>query len=104
MANMAVDSWFPKKFAALSERLTMRNGVLVMGIAALILMISTNGDIFAPRHNVCDQCVPHILTLTTRDGKILNKNQKKERALDTIPAHLRYRFYSLFYYLDCYYL
>jgi amino acid transporter len=47
MANMAVDSWFPKKFAALSERLTMRNGVLVMGIAALFLMIFTNGNISA---------------------------------------------------------
>jgi amino acid transporter len=47
MANMAVDSWFPKKFAALSERLTMRNGVLVMGIAALALMIFTNGNISA---------------------------------------------------------
>jgi len=45
MANMAVDSWFPKKFSALSERLTMRNGVLVMGLAALILMIATNGSI-----------------------------------------------------------
>jgi amino acid transporter len=45
MANMAVDSWFPKKFAALSERLTMRNGVLVMGLASLLLMIGTNGSI-----------------------------------------------------------
>ena len=45
MANMAVDSWFPKKFAALSERLTMRNGVLVMGLAAILLMIGTNGSI-----------------------------------------------------------
>ena len=47
MANMAVDSWFPKKFAALSERLTMRNGVLVMGTAALFLMIGTQGSISA---------------------------------------------------------
>lgn len=45
MANMAVDSWFPKKFAALSERLTMRNGVVLMGGAALILMYFTNGNI-----------------------------------------------------------
>ncbi len=45
MANMAVDSWFPKKFAALSERLTMRNGVLLMGGAALLLMYVTNGNI-----------------------------------------------------------
>ncbi|MCX6666058.1 MAG: APC family permease [Euryarchaeota archaeon] len=57
MANMAIDSWFPKKFAALSERLTMRNGVLVMGIAAAILisvaelsanMLSTDGNIVRP--------------------------------------------------------
>jgi amino acid transporter len=45
MANMAVDSWFPKKFASLSERLTMRNGVLLMGGAALVLMYLTNGSI-----------------------------------------------------------
>jgi len=45
MANMAVDSWFPKKFAALSERLTMRNGVILMGGAALLLMYFTNGNI-----------------------------------------------------------
>lgn len=38
MANMAVDSWFPKKFAALSERLTIQNGVLVMGISALLVV------------------------------------------------------------------
>jgi amino acid transporter len=47
MANMAIDSWFPKKFASLSEQLTMRNGVLVMGIAALVLMIVTQGSISA---------------------------------------------------------
>ena len=35
MANMAVDSWLPHRFAALSERLTMRNGILLMGGAAL---------------------------------------------------------------------
>ncbi|MBN1280828.1 MAG: APC family permease [Candidatus Thermoplasmatota archaeon] len=45
MANMAVDSWFPKKFAALSERLTMRNGVLVMGVIALLLIVMTNGNV-----------------------------------------------------------
>ncbi|MFH1101177.1 MAG: APC family permease [Methanobacteriota archaeon] len=45
MANMAIDSWLPKKFSALSERLTMHNGILLMGIAALILMIITNGNV-----------------------------------------------------------
>ena len=31
MANMAADSWFPHRLSALSDRLTMRNGVLLMG-------------------------------------------------------------------------
>jgi amino acid transporter len=45
MANMAIDSWFPHRFAALSERLTMRNGVLLMGIGALFLTLFTGGSI-----------------------------------------------------------
>lgn len=47
MGNMAVDSWFPRRFAAFSDRLTMRNGVLMMGVAALLLMIYTRGSITA---------------------------------------------------------
>ncbi len=45
MANMAIDSWFPHRFATLSERLTMQNGILLMGGAALLLMIYTHGSI-----------------------------------------------------------
>ncbi len=45
MANMAVDSWFPKKFAALSERLTIQNGVLVMGLSAVLLMAFAGGSV-----------------------------------------------------------
>lgn len=45
MANMALDGWFPRKFAALSERLTMRNGIILMGGAALVLLIYTGGSI-----------------------------------------------------------
>jgi len=45
MANMAIDSWFPHRFASLSERLTTHNGVLLMGGAALLLMIYTHGNI-----------------------------------------------------------
>ena len=47
MANMAVDSWFPRRFAALSERLTMQNGVLMMGTASLILLLYTHGSVSA---------------------------------------------------------
>jgi hypothetical protein len=47
MANMAVDSWLPHRFAALSERLTMRNGVVLMGGAALLLLWYTKGSVSA---------------------------------------------------------
>ncbi len=47
MANMAVDSWFPHRFAALSERLTMRNGIVMMGGAAILLLIYTHGSVSA---------------------------------------------------------
>jgi amino acid transporter len=45
MANMATDSWLPHRFAALSERLTMRNGVLLMGVAAGLVLLYTKGDV-----------------------------------------------------------
>ena len=45
MANMALDSWLPRRFAAISERLTMQNGVLLMGGAALITLFYTQGSV-----------------------------------------------------------
>ncbi|MFH1223369.1 MAG: APC family permease, partial [Pseudomonadota bacterium] len=45
MANMALDNWLPRRFAALSERFTMRNGIVLMGGAALCLLIYTKGRI-----------------------------------------------------------
>jgi hypothetical protein len=45
MANMAIDSWLPRSFALLSERLTMTNGILLMGGSALFLMLFTRGSV-----------------------------------------------------------
>ncbi len=45
MSNMAIDSWFPHRFASLSERLTMQNGVLLMGGASIFLLFYTGGKI-----------------------------------------------------------
>ena len=45
LANMAVDSWVPHRFAALSERLTTQNGILLMGFAALAALIYTIGNV-----------------------------------------------------------
>jgi len=47
MSNMAVDSWFPHRFAALSVRLTMRNGIVLMGAAAIALLVYTKGSVSA---------------------------------------------------------
>ncbi|MBI5325004.1 MAG: APC family permease [Ignavibacteriae bacterium] len=47
MANMAVDSWLPRRFAAYSDRLTMRNGIVMIGIASLLLLLYTQGSIQA---------------------------------------------------------
>ncbi len=45
MSNMAVDSWLPHRFATLSDRLTTANGVIILGSAALILLIGTGGNL-----------------------------------------------------------
>jgi amino acid transporter len=45
MANMATDSWLPHRFAALSDRLSMRNGVFIMGCAAMAALAYTWGDV-----------------------------------------------------------
>jgi hypothetical protein len=47
MGNMAIDLWFPRRFAALSERLTMQDGVLLMGISSLALLLYTKGSVSA---------------------------------------------------------
>jgi amino acid transporter len=45
MANMATDSWLPHRFAGLSDRLSMRNGVMLMAVAALAALVYTRGDV-----------------------------------------------------------
>jgi amino acid transporter len=45
LANMAADSWVPHQFRSLSVRLVTQNGVLLMGLAALAILLWTNGDV-----------------------------------------------------------
>lgn len=45
LANMAVDSWMPRRFAALSERLTTANGIVLMGGAAVAALLYTHGSV-----------------------------------------------------------
>ncbi len=45
MANMAADSWVPRQFRQLSTRLVTQNGIIVMGVAALLILIWSHGDV-----------------------------------------------------------
>jgi amino acid transporter len=38
MANMAHDSWLPRRFSMLSDRLVSQNGILIMGVAAYFVI------------------------------------------------------------------
>ena len=45
MSNMALDRWFPSRFANLSDRFVTENGVVLMGVTALVMMVVTKGAI-----------------------------------------------------------
>ncbi len=45
LSNMAVDSWVPRRFAGLSERLTTQNGIVLVGGAALLALVNTGGNV-----------------------------------------------------------
>ena len=45
LANMALDRWFPTKFAMLSDRLVTQKGILLMGGASLVTMVLAGGSV-----------------------------------------------------------
>jgi len=45
LSNMALDRWFPTRFAMLSDRLVTQKSILLMGGAALVTMVLTNGSV-----------------------------------------------------------
>jgi amino acid transporter len=45
LSNMALDRWFPTKFAMLSDRLVTQKGIILMGGAALVTMVLTHGSV-----------------------------------------------------------
>ncbi len=42
---MAIDSWVPHRFSLLSERLVTQNGVILMGAAAIAMLVYARGSI-----------------------------------------------------------
>lgn len=45
LANMSIDRWLPNRFRHLSSRLVTQNGVIVFGIAALIILWISGGRV-----------------------------------------------------------
>lgn len=45
LANMAADSWVPSQFKYLSSRLVTQNGIVLMGLAALLILLWTRGAV-----------------------------------------------------------
>ncbi len=45
LANMAMDSWMPRRFASLSERLTTHNGIVLIGVTSLAALLYTRGNV-----------------------------------------------------------
>jgi len=80
MGNMAVDSWLPHRFAAFSDRLTMRNGVIMVGTAALALLFYTQGSITAL---VVMYSINVFLTFTISEfgmSRFFIRHRKKEKS------------------------
>ncbi len=80
MANMATDGWVPKSFASLSDRLTMQNGILLIGVASVAALAYTAGDI---RILVIMYSINVFLTFSLSELGMMRfwiKNRHKNRA------------------------
>jgi amino acid transporter len=45
LASMAVDSWVPRRFSRLSDRLVVSNGIFLIGLGGLAAILVTRGDV-----------------------------------------------------------
>ncbi|OGT21463.1 MAG: amino acid transporter [Gammaproteobacteria bacterium RIFCSPHIGHO2_02_FULL_42_13] len=45
LANMAIDGWVPRRFRTLSSRLVVQNGIVLFGVAAVIIVLMTQGSV-----------------------------------------------------------
>ena len=45
LSNMAQDSWVPRHFRDLSTRLVRQNGIIVMGVASVVILLWTHGEV-----------------------------------------------------------
>jgi amino acid transporter len=92
LANMAVDRWVPNQFSALSSRLVTRNGVLLMGAAALGILIWTRGYVGLL---VILYTVNVFITFTLSLAGLTNYWWKQRRDDVNAPRRLLLSFFAL---------
>src|SRR5262249_36537902 len=45
LATMAMDRWVPRRFSYLSDRLVTQDGVIAMGVAAVLILVGTEARV-----------------------------------------------------------
>ncbi len=89
MANMALDYWFPRRFASLSDRFTIQNGVLLMGGASVLLLLYARGSL---RTLVIMYSINVFLTFSLSKlgmSRFFIRNRNKDKAWKKhLPVHL----------------
>jgi len=45
MSSMSLDYWLPRRFAHLSERLTISNGIIFMGLSSIVMIMIAKGQV-----------------------------------------------------------
>lgn len=78
LSTMAIDSWLPRRFSALSERLTTHNGILMMGLAAMAALLYTGGDV---RQLVVLYSINVFITFCLSTFGMLRANMKAPKVL-----------------------
>jgi len=84
LANMAVDSWAPRRFAQLSDRLVTNNGIFLMGLGSIAVLLYSRGqsDLLVLMYSIN---VFLTFTLTEAGMSRYWITTRKE------PAHVRWR-------------
>ncbi len=89
LANMAVDSWMPHRFAALSDRLVTGNGVILMCIASMAALLYTRGDV---SHIVVMYSINVFVTFSLSMLGMLLYTMRKKRSRRTTRRLLLFSF------------
>ncbi len=83
LANMALDSWMPHRFAALSDRLAAENGILLMGLTSLGALLYTGGSV---SHIVVMYSINVFLTFSISMWAMLLYSMQVRRRRLNIPT------------------